>query len=153
MGKVSRTQRLIIMRIYLISALSLVLLSGCATAEIVDGEEDTDSDSGGGDPGATGGTDPGAGGGEQGLPPTGGGPAAGGSPTETGSGGTSPTSGGAPTQGAGGTIAIQPGGDSTCVPGVDTGDACSPGVDTEPCVRSTRTCECGADSKWACVTS
>ena len=43
------------------------------------------------------------------------------------------------------------GGESTCVAGVDTGDACDPAVDTEVCERSTRTCVCGADSLWTCT--
>ncbi len=43
---------------------------------------------------------------------------------------------------------------SSCVPGVDSGDACDPAVDTELCVRSTRTCVCEpGQSTWACTAS
>lgn len=51
------------------------------------------------------------------------------------------------TGGAGGTTAAT----SSCIPGVDTGDGCNPTVDTTVCVRSTRTCECGADGTWTCT--
>ncbi len=42
-------------------------------------------------------------------------------------------------------------GESTCLPGVDTGDACNPVVDTAVCERSDRTCVCGLDSLWTCT--
>jgi hypothetical protein len=41
---------------------------------------------------------------------------------------------------------------STCTGGVQTDSPCNPDVDTEDCVRPTRTCTCSADtSLWTCV--
>src|SRR5690606_10598174 len=41
-------------------------------------------------------------------------------------------------------------GEPTCGAGVQTGTACNPAADTEPCVRTSRTCECGGDATWTC---
>lgn len=50
----------------------------------------------------------------------------------------------------GGSIGAGGNGSSSCVSGVDTGDACNPAIDTELCVRSTRECTCSG-SQWTCV--
>jgi len=64
--------------------------------------------------------------------------------TVSGAGGAG--QGGATVTGAGGSA------ESTCVPGVDTGDTCVPSVDLTDCVRSTRTCTCqAASSTWNCT--
>lgn len=41
---------------------------------------------------------------------------------------------------------------SSCVRGVQTGDACNPTIDNTTCTRSSRTCECNTDSRsWVCT--
>ncbi len=76
---------------------------------------------------------------------------AGGAGGQPGSGGSG-NEGGVPSEGGSGTaIGGSGGGQGSCEPGVDTGDSCEPAVDTEVCVRTTRDCVCGSDSRWSCT--
>lgn len=97
------------------------------------GAEGTGGDTGNGGTGSEGGAPAGGSGSD-----SAGGTSGGGGNT----GGTSDSGGGSPASGQ-----------SSCVPGVDTGDACDPTIDTETCVRSTRDCVCGADGQWTCTDS
>lgn len=80
----------------------------------------------------------------------------GGSTTTPANGGSSPGAGGSGVGGSVGPVAGNAGrgsnNQSSCVQGVDTGDACNAAIDTTQCVRSTRTCTCSAQTqKWACT--
>ncbi len=117
----------------------------------------------GGAPPALGGAPPALGG----APPALGGapPALGGAPVALGGapvalGGTPPALGGAPPAlggappalgGAPGQSGSAGAGQSSCVSGVDTGDACDPAIDVDVCSRSDRDCVCGANGSWTCA--
>ncbi len=78
----------------------------------------------------------------------GGNPANGGTGTGgAGVGGSGPGGSGTGGSGTGGSDIGEP----TCVSGIQTGSQCNPRADTEACVRSDRTCLCGADSTWTCT--
>jgi lysophospholipase L1-like esterase len=80
-----------------------------------------------------------------GAPGVGGAPGLGGALGVGGDGTGGDGTGGDPATGGSG------GDESTCVPGVDTGDECTPAVDTAVCERSDRTCICDSDSLWTCT--
>lgn len=44
-------------------------------------------------------------------------------------------------------------GESTCKSGIATGSVCNPSVDVDDCIRTTRTCKCGAQGQWNCQTT
>ncbi len=120
--------------------LTAFLLAACS-----DGEDIKQTDVAGAGGGvAIGGASFSGGTGAGGATATGGGTTLGGS--STGGQGVGGSGNGGGPVGAGGS------GESTCVSGVDTDDACNPAVDTTTCVRSNRTCECNAGtSRWVCT--
>lgn len=67
------------------------------------------------------------------------------SPGSTSSGGTTEATSTSKSTGT------TPAAGSSCIQGVDTGDACDPEIDTAVCERSTRDCTCGDDSTWTCT--
>ncbi len=87
-----------------------------------------------------------SGGASMGGSSTGGATVGGSSSGGTSTGGATTVTGGVSSVGGSGGV-----GQGTCAPGIDTGDECNPAADTEPCERSTRTCVCGSDERWACT--
>lgn len=101
--------------------------------------------------GPTGGATPSGGisGASGGTPATGGDATTAGTQATGGVGG--PALGGAEQSGGTSGSGATGSGASSCVPGVDTGDACDPGVDVAVCVRSTRDCVCDPSGQWTCT--
>lgn len=64
------------------------------------------------------------------------------------SGTASSTSDGGATSGSTSRAPVASG--SSCKSGVVTGSVCNPVVDVDDCIRTSRTCKCGADEQWVC---